>query len=419
MIAEEDQLEAYIRISQYLANLSADANPFEEVRQILKSELGPRHVCFFTSTQIAESVECHEACCNRDSCILPQLFQSQSVDVLKDQFIDTTVIDAAPGMEAAKPLSVIFLSLPVKHHPPCVMSVAYEGEHSFGKTILNIYLGVAGIVATVLDRISDEKERMAHLADRQKVREELAVAEATLRTRGTFYASISHDIRSPIAAVFSLSELLLDEDLQPDHAEIVQSIHSSSESVLGLLSDVMDFSRMEVGKLKVQSVPFDPIKIITDLRSLLLEQAHRKSLDFECNTEQADSGPYLGDALRIRQILMNFLTNAIKFTPEGKVGLTLRTEPADGATSRLLFEVTDTGIGIAKEKLKEVFGSFEQAEGGTAAKYGGSGLGLAICKSLVDLMHGEIDVSSSPEGSSFRVSLSLPKASSSEAAAAE
>jgi len=410
MISEENSLEAYIRVSQYLANLSADANLFEEVREILKNELGPRHVCFFTSAELRQSVECHESCHHRDSCVLPKLLKTQSEEVLKEQFIDTSVIEAPPEAEEMSPLSVIFLSLPVKHHPPCAMSVAYAGRHSFAKSILNVYLGIAGIAATALDRISVEDERMANLAARQKVREELAVAEATLRTRGTFYASISHDIRSPIAAIHSLSELLLDDDPRPEQEALMRSIRSGSQSLLALLSDIMDFSRMEVGKLRIQSVPFDPVNVVTELRSLLIEQAHRKSLAFDCLTEHADSGPFMGDPLRIRQILMNLVTNAIKFTQAGKVTLSLTTHTIDDHTCRLLFEVTDTGIGIPEGKLKAIFNTFEQADESTAADYGGSGLGLAICQSLVDLMHGDINVSSSPQGSTFQVGLPLQKA---------
>ncbi len=414
MTQEEENLEAYVRISQYLANLSYEANPFEEVRHILKSELGPEYICFFTSQPKNKAMECHEGCWHEGYCPLPQVFQPESLEVLEDEFIDTVVIDSTPDEAEKHPLSVIFLPLPVKHHPPCVISIAYAGETSFDKGTLNIHLGIAGIVANALDRITDEKERIAAMSARQEVREELAVAEATLRTRGTFYASISHDIRSPIAAISSLSDLLLADNPRPEQEDLLKAIRSSTDTLLNLLSDVMDFSRMEAGKLSIRSVPFNPVAVSTEITHLLTEQAHQKSLDFECHTDDADPGPYLGDPLRIRQVLMNLLTNAIKFTSSGRVTLDLRTEPLSQTHDVLLFEVSDTGIGIPEEKLKDIFEAFQQADDQTAERYGGTGLGLTISKSLVERMGGMIDVSSNEKGSRFRVSIPLKRAPASD-----
>ncbi len=249
-----------------------------------------------------------------------------------------------------------------------------------------------------------------NLTERQQADREVAEAreraEAATRAKSAFLATMSHEIRTPMNGVLGMAELLLHEDLAPAQREMVDTIHRSGAHLLGVLNDILDFSKVEAGKLTLEAIPFDPTRATRDVVALLRAAAEAKGLALLFRAEPGTPAAVLGDPGRVRQVLTNFIGNAIKFTREGTIWVTLG--PA-GASGGLRLAVRDTGIGIPADRLDAVFESFAQAHTSTAREYGGTGLGLAICRQLAELMGGRVGVESTPgAGSTFWCELPLP-----------
>lgn len=231
--------------------------------------------------------------------------------------------------------------------------------------------------------------------------------------KSRFLATMGHEIRTPMTGVLGMSELLLESSsLQPQQRQRVEAIHRSGQHMLRLLNDALDLSRIEAGKLSLQSAAFSPGAVLADVCDWLAPQVEAKGLRLDCEVVSDLPPALLGDAHRIRQILLNLGGNSVKFTGEGFVAL----RALGGEHGGVVYEVADSGPGLDPEQQRRIFQRFEQAEGArTAAQYGGSGLGLAICQELAQLMGGRIRVQSrAGEGSCFRVELPLPPASADE-----
>lgn len=225
------------------------------------------------------------------------------------------------------------------------------------------------------------------------------------RARASFLASMSHEIRTPLNGVLGMLELSLEGELSPTQRHQLEIAQNAGQSLLALLNDILDISKVEAGKLALEVIPLDLKSLAEECAVIHREQARRKGLDFQVAVSDALPARHLGDPTRIRQVLNNLLSNAIKFTDEGSVKLDIR-PGAEG----VVIEVSDTGIGMSEEQLKRVFSPFSQANTDTTRRYGGTGLGLALCRQLVERMHGQIRVDSSEQtGSRFLVSLPLPE----------
>jgi len=244
--------------------------------------------------------------------------------------------------------------------------------------------------------VTDQKEAEFALAEAMKA------ADAANQAKGDFLANMSHEIRTPMNAIMGLSDLCLRTELTPKQNDYLGKIHSSAEALLGIINDILDFSKIEAGKLDMESLPFEIDRVLDNLATVVTVKTREKGLEL-LFSRAPDVPPVLvGDALRLGQIMVNLVNNAVKFTETGEIVVTIEVTDSRDDEVTLKFTVSDTGIGMNEEQQGRLFKSFSQADTSTTRKYGGTGLGLAISKQLVELMGGEIHVESEPDvGSNF------------------
>ncbi len=235
------------------------------------------------------------------------------------------------------------------------------------------------------------------------------VEEATL-AKSNFLSNMSHEIRTPMNAVIGMTHVLLEENPRIDQREHLETVMFSAENLLVIINDILDYSKMEAGRMVIERTNFDIREVINNIYKTLVPKAKERKLIFQLDMEEDVPRYLVGDPTRLTQVLINLLNNAIKFTEEGKISLAVRQQgQSKKGESKLLFEVKDTGIGIPKEKQEQIFESFSQADEHTTRIFGGTGLGLAITKRLVELQGGLIKLQSEiGKGSCFSFSLSYP-----------
>jgi CheY-like chemotaxis protein/HPt (histidine-containing phosphotransfer) domain-containing protein len=337
---------------------------------------------------------------------------------LRQQKFDLVLLDLGlPGLDGTEVLRQVKTDPASKHIPVIVMT----GRQASSDKLKAFELGAADYVTKPF-LITELRARVESILRNKLLQDELAEVNQQLRAKADFLAGTSHEIRTQLGAVTAMADMLFDTPLNDQQREYLQAIRSSGHSLLTLLNDILNVSKIEAGKLELERTPFHLRLCVDEALDLLAAKTSEKNLELLCEIEPGTPEEVIGDANRLRQVLINLVGNAVKFTDAGEVAVHIRARPAlelpntgtPGAATAIWeyhFAVRDTGVGIPPDRLDRLFQSFSQADNTISRQYGGTGLGLYICKGLVELMGGRLWAESTVgQGSTFHFTIPLPTA---------
>ena len=349
---------------------------------------------------------------------------SEALSFFRDKTADLVLMDLGlPGLNGLQLLNELKSSPATRDIPVVILS----GRSTPAEVVRGLELGACDYVTKPFDGVELRTRVSAVLASRQELRqarstlvtltEERDEAVKALKRKAEFLANMSHEIRTPMNGVIAMSGLLLETPLTSEQRSYVDTIYSSAESLLTIINDILDFSKIESGKLEFENQPLDLRNCVEEALDLLGSKAGEKQIDLAYQIEEGVPLNVLGDVTRIRQVLVNLVGNAVKFTDKGEIVTHIKVlstpENSDNPTTpwQLHFSVRDTGIGIPPERLSKLFSPFVQADASTARHFGGTGLGLSISRRLVELMGGKMWAESTPgNGSTFQFILPFQSA---------
>jgi len=306
-------------------------------------------------------------------------------------------------------LSCSVLNTSICNTPACGIECARNGmRRTFFDHLNSSFQVDIEVLRNMEGEISGFIEVVQDITNVLQLTKDRTEAEIANQTKTTFLANMSHEIRTPMNSIVGFAELALDDDISLKTRNYLRNILSNSEGLLQIINDILDISKIESGKMELESIPFDPRDLLSACRTIVTPRANDKGLKLDFYADPPIGKMPLGDPTRLRQIFVNLLSNAVKFTESGTVRFQATIKEMDVDTLTVYIEIKDTGIGMTAEQIKEVFTPFKQAESETTRKYGGTGLGLAITKNLLDMMGGELHIESTPGvGSRFSFELTF------------